>query len=244
MHDRTLERASAWSGLLYLLIFGTGWMLVAHFMPPIPPSADPAAVAGQFERRHVWLMLAAVLMMCSTFALFPVSALLVLIVRRIERHAGLVTVMMGLTLATYLVMNFYTPFSFAVAAFRTERDPALVQYASDYGFLQFIGGIPMFLMVWILSAYAILVLSPRRDPLIPRWFGYLNLWIAILYLPELLVFFFHSGPFAWNGVAGFWIPAILFIVYFAVSPAILVPAVRKLIAESESANSPVTANFS
>ncbi|AKC41403.1 hypothetical protein [Mycobacteroides chelonae] len=189
-------------------------------------------------------MLAAVLMMCSTFALFPVSALLVLIARRIERHAGLVTVMMGLTLATYLVMNFYTPFSFAVAAFRTERDPALVQYASDYGFLQFIGGIPMFLMVWILSAYAILVLSPRHDPLIPRWFGYLNLWIAILYLPELLVFFFHSGPFAWNGVVGFWIPAILFIVYFAVSPAILVPAVRTLIAESESSNTLTKAHFS
>lgn len=112
-------------------------------------------------------MLAAVLMMCSTFALFPVSALLVLIARRIERQVGMVTVMMGLTLATYLVMNFYTPFSFGIAAFRTERDPALVQYASDYGFLQFMGGIPMFLMVWLLSAYAILVLSPRHDPVVP-----------------------------------------------------------------------------
>ena len=71
MQDRTLERASAWSGLFYLLLFGTGWMLVAHFMPPIPPSAGPAEVAAQFQQRHVWLMLAAVLMMCSTFALFP-----------------------------------------------------------------------------------------------------------------------------------------------------------------------------
>ncbi len=232
MQNRVLERASAWSGLFYLALFGTGWLLVARFMPPVPPSAGPAQVASQFAQRHVWLTLAAVLMMCSTFALFPVSALLVLIARRIERQVGMVTVMMGLTLATYLVMNFYTPFSFGMAAFRTERDPALVQYASDYGFLQFMGGIPMFLMVWLLSAYAILVLSPRHQPVVPRWFGYLNLWIAILYLPELLVFFFHSGAFAWNGVVGFWIPAILFIVYFAISPVILIPLVRKLIAES------------
>ncbi len=167
MQNRMLERASACSGLIYLVLFGTGWLLVARFMPPIPPAAGPAEVAAQFEQRHVWLMLAAVLMMCSTFALFPVSALLVLIARRIERQVGMVTVMMGLTLATYLVMNFYTPFSFGMAAFRTERDPALVQYASDYGFLQFMGGIPMFLMVWLLSAYAILVLSPRHDPVVP-----------------------------------------------------------------------------
>ncbi|SHT05300.1 Uncharacterised protein [Mycobacteroides abscessus subsp. abscessus] len=54
------------------------------------------------------------------------------------------------------------------------------------------------------------------------------------------MFFFHSGPFAWNGVVGFWIPAILFIVYFAISPVILIPLVRKLIAEStETAVTPV-----
>lgn len=99
MQNRVLERASAWSGLFYLLLFGTGWLLVARFMPPIPPSAGPAQVASQFAQRHAWLMLAAVLMMCSTFALFPVSALLVLIARRIERQVGMVTVMMGLTLA-------------------------------------------------------------------------------------------------------------------------------------------------
>ncbi len=231
MQSRWLERASAWCGLVYLLVFGTGWVFVARFFPPIPPSANPGQVAAQFQQHHGMLMLAAVLMMCSTFVLFPVSALLILIARAIERQIGMVTVMMALTVATYLVFNFYTPFSFAMAAFRPDRDTEIVQYASDYGFLQFMGGIPMFLMVWVLSAYAILVLNPRENPIVPRWFGYLNLWIAILYLPELLVFFFHSGPFAWNGIVGFWIPAVLFIVYFAATPVIMVPLVRKLFPE-------------
>lgn len=223
-----LERASAWCGLVYLLIFGTGWLVLAHFVPPIPPSAGPAEVTSLFIERQGWQMLAAVLMMCSTFVLFPVMALLVLIARRIEGQVGLVTVMIALTSATSLVFNFYTPFSFAMAAFRPDRDPKLIQYASDYGFMQFMGGIPMFLLLWVLSAYAILVLSPRENPLVPRWFGYLNAWIAVLYLPELLVFFFHTGPFAWNGFVGFWIPAVLFVIYFAVTPFILIPVVRKL----------------
>ncbi|MFD6108155.1 hypothetical protein ACFWFQ_36500, partial [Nocardia salmonicida] len=146
---------------------------------------------------------------------------------------GMLTLMMGFTLATYLVFNFYTPFSFAMAAFRSDRDPDLVQYASDYGFLQFMGGIPMFVLVWVLIAYGVLVMSPREDPIAPRWFGYLNLWIAVLYLPELLVFFFHDGPFAWNGLIGFWIPAVLFIVFFVVSPLVLVPIVDKHFAIEE-----------
>ncbi len=240
MQSRILERVSAWFGLVYLVIFGAGWVLAARFFPPIPPGAGPEEVANQFRENHGMLMLAAVLMMCSTFALFPVSALLIMVARRIERQIGMVTIMLALTLATYLVFNFYTPFSFAMAAFRPDRDAALVQYASDYGFLQFMGGIPMFLMVWVLSAYAILVLNPRHDPVVPRWFGYLNLWIAILYLPELLVFFFHDGPFAWNGVVGFWIPAILFIVYFVASPFLLVPLVREMFPENEAVDQEVS----
>lgn len=244
MHNRLLERASAWCGLAYLVVFGIGWLAIAHFMPPIPPAAGPEAVAHQFHERHGWLMLASVIMMFSTFILFPVFSLLVMIARKIEGSAGMVTIMLVLTAATSLVFNFYVPFSFAMAAFRPDRDPSIVQYASDYGFLQFMGGIPMFLLVWMLSAYAILVLSPRRDPLVPRWFGYLNLWCAILYLPELLVFFFHTGPFAWNGVVGFWIPAVLFFIYFATTPVILVPVVRKMFSDPLASNNRVAAHLS
>ncbi|WP_290510533.1 hypothetical protein [Alcanivorax sp.] len=227
MNHRFLERGAAWCGLVYLMLFGMGWLVLAHFFPPIAPTRNAAEVARIFEERHVILMLASVFMMCSTWALLPVSALLVMIIRKIEGGVGMVTLMIGFTLATYLVMNFYTPFSFALAAFRPDRAPEIVQYASDYAFLQFMGGIPMFLGVWALSAYAILVQSPRENPMIPRWFGYFNLWAAILYLPELLVFFFKDGPFAWDGIIGFWIPAIIFIIYFLLTPFILVPVVRK-----------------
>ncbi|MFF0496363.1 hypothetical protein ACFYU5_08175 [Nocardia aobensis] len=225
--DRLLERIGAWGGLAYLLVFGAGWLLVARFFPPIPPSNDASAVAQQFQDRRIPLMVASVMLMCSTFFLFPFSALWVMVVRKLEGRVGMATLMLGFTFATYMVSNFYTPFSFAMSAFRPERDAELIQYSSDYGFLQFVGGIPLFLMVWIISAYVVLFSSSRRAPIVPRWYGYFTLWIAVLYLPELLVFFFKTGPFAWNGIVGFWIPAVLFIAYFLVSPFILVPLVKR-----------------
>lgn len=225
--DRFLLRAGAWSGLAYLLVFGAGWLVLAHFFPPIAPSADAATVAERYQDHHLTLTLAAVCIMVSTVVVLPVSALLVRIVVLIERGVGMLTLMMGFSLATFLVLNFYSGFSFVTAAFRSARSPEIVQYANDWGFLQFMGGIPMFLMIWVLLAYAILVTDSREDPVLPRWAGYANLWIAVLYLPELLVFFFKTGPFAWNGLIGFWIPAILFIAFFLVSPFVLRPVVRR-----------------
>lgn len=226
--DRFLLRAGVWSGLAYLLVFGAGWLLLARFFPPIAPAADAATVAERFREDHLPLMLAGVCIMVSTVVLLPVSALLVRLVVLIERGVGMLTLMMGFSLATLLVLNFYSGFSFATAAFRSARAPEVVQYASDWGFLQFMGGIAMFLPIWLIAAYAILVTDRGRgEPVFPRWVGYANLWIAVLYLPELLVFFFTTGPFAWDGLIGFWIPAVLFIAFFAASPFVLRPVVRR-----------------
>ncbi len=227
MNNRLLERVGAWGGLAYLVVFGTGWLNLAHFMPPIAPAASAADVAALFQDRHVPLMLASVIMMCSTWALVPYSALLALIFRKIEGGVGMLTLMMAFTLVSFQVLNFYMGLSFAIAAFRPERTPELILLATDSGFLQVLGGIPMFLGIWSLSAYAILVASPRQNPILPRWFGYVNLWAAIALLPELLVFFFKTGPFAWNGLLGFWIPTLATVVYCVLTPVAFVPVVRK-----------------
>lgn len=225
--DRFLLRMALWSGPAYLLTFGAGWLVLARFVPPVPPSNGAAEVAARYADNHVALMLASVLIMVSTMVVMPVCALLVRVVALIEEGVGLLTLVIGFTLVTFLVVNFYAGFSFATAGFRLDRSPELVQYANDWGFLQFMGGIPLFLMTWVISAYAVLVTQSREDPVLPRWVGYANAWIAVLYLPELLVFFFKDGPFAWDGLIGFWIPAVLFVAYFLAAPFVLGPVVKR-----------------
>lgn len=228
MKNNRLEMIGAWSGLAYVMVFGLGWMILAQFFPPISPAAGPAEVAQIFQERRIPLMLASVIMMVSVVVILPCSALLLLISHKIEQRVGMITVMLAVTMATSMVVSFYTPLSWAVAAFRPERSAELILLMSDIGFLQFMGGIPMFIMTWFLIAYGVLVMSPRENPIIPRWFGYLCLWIGILYITELLIYFFKVGPFAWDGIVGFWIPAILFMVFFFATPFVLVPAVKRL----------------
>ncbi|MBO0854292.1 MAG: hypothetical protein J2P18_11035 [Nocardia sp.] len=172
-------------------------------------------------------MLGAVAIMVSTVMLLPLGALLVLLVHKIEGGVSILTLMMAFSVTTLMVLNFYGGLAFDAAAFRTDRPDAIVQALNDLGFLQPIGGTPLFLAIFGVLAYAILITQSRGEEIFPRWFGYVNLLVVVLYLPEVLAFIFKTGPFAWNGVVGFWIPAIILIGYLAPSPFILRVAVRR-----------------
>lgn len=41
----------------------------------------------------------------------------------------------------------------------------------------------------------------------PRWCCFAMLWIAVLSMTGSVAIFFFGGPFAWNGILAFWIPA-------------------------------------
>ena len=45
-----------------------------------------------------------------------------------------------------------------------------------------------------------------ENPVFPRWFGYQSIMTFLLLVPDQMLFFFKTGPFAWNGLLGFWIP--------------------------------------
>jgi hypothetical protein len=51
---------------------------------------------------------------------------------------------------------------------------------------------------------------PEVTNVYPRWVGFFNIWIAVGMATSSVIPFFITGPFAWNGVVGFWIPATVF----------------------------------
>lgn len=51
------------------------------------------------------------------------------------------------------------------------------------------------------------------NPVFPRWYSFLMLWIALGTSTGCIGIFFFKGPFAWNGVISFWIPALAFCVW-------------------------------
>lgn len=225
MKNNFLERLGAWSGLIWFMLFGLGWIL-SEWIPPISPDMTAVEVAEVYKEHHYQLLLGGVLMMLSAFFVGPVTALIVLLMNKIEKRMGALSIVMIVTGATSAVNICLSGVFYAAAAFRPERSPEVVQGLMDFGMLFFFGGISAFIGFFGWTAYASLVLDDRNNPVIPRWFGYLCLWTTIVLIPDVLVFFFKTGPFAWDGIIGFWIPLALFIITFTASPFALKKSVE------------------
>ena len=87
---------------------------------------------------------------------------------------------------------------------------------NDMAWLQFIGGITMYLAMPLSVAVAAFC-DKSANPVFPRWAGFVNLFLVLIMIPDQLLFFFHTGPFAWNGIFGLWVPLIGFSGFWVVS---------------------------
>lgn len=225
-----LERLGIWSGLGAILVFGLSWLILARLAPPVSPLASAPEVAAFFLGKGWVMVLAGAGIIGAIFLMFPASALMVILVNGMERRQpiGMMTIMMGFVALTNIVVIFYLGVSWIWAAFRPDQNPELVRFAYDFGFLSFFGGIPMFVQMFFIPAYAILVECPKEQALMPRWFGYLCLLSGMVFMPAPLIYFFKSGPFAWDGIINFWIPLADLGIFFSITPFVWGPALEKL----------------
>jgi hypothetical protein len=122
---------------------------------------------------------------------------------------------------------------FAITAFRSDRADDSTLLLNDMSWILLVMPWPPFMAQNFAFAFAILS-DPRSTPLFPRWLGYLNIWAPIVFTPGAILQFFKSGPFAWNGIFVFWIPATVFVVQFTVNVIWLLKAINAEARETAS----------
>ena len=90
----------------------------------------------------------------------------------------------------------------------------------------------VFVMVYpeyILQLVAIAVvgfMDKREQPLLPRWACFATLWVAVAGIGGGFACFFTTGPFAWNGIIGFWIPIVCYLAWLMI---VLLPQLLKAV---------------
>jgi len=104
--------------------------------------------------------------------------------------------------AVTVVINMFPQLLFAIAAFRVERDPADIVLLNDVAWLLLFTGVTPFMIQNVAIGVAIL---RDRTEVFPRWLAYLNFLVALSFVPDVMAYFFKTGPFAWNGVFVFWL---------------------------------------
>jgi hypothetical protein len=211
-----LLRFTSWSGYIYIAFLMVGIWPLAGFFPSQPPSLNPAEIAQVYEDNRQGIRFGMVLVLVGSMFYVPWTAILAKLIMRVEGRAGILTYCQIIAGCCNVLLTAYPGGWWLVAAYRPERSAELVQLLNDISWSQFLGVISPFYFVPLSIAYAAFADSGDEAPIIPRWVGWFNLWFFSTLIPLSIIFWFHSGPFAWNGIFGFYLPFSIFWVWFFV----------------------------
>ena len=220
----------AYAALGYLGLLCIGWWGMAGFIPPLSPMMTETEIAENFRNNLFGIRAGMVVTMFGAMMAMPLGATAGYFISRIEGFFGPLSMLQIMGAAGMAVLTFYPPMWWLIASFRPERPEALTQLMSDAAWMQWVGGLTIYYPTIISIAIAAFM-DKSEHPVFPRWFGYANLWMALLLLPGQMIFFFKIGPFAWNGLIAFWVAFSVFGMWFPVAFYLLRKAVLRLEAE-------------
>lgn len=201
MNTKVLN-AAALGGPAALVVTLIGWLVAGMLPLPHGPSDSTAEVVSFFTDEPNRVMAGFVLSSLGVVLMLPMLALISVHMLRMEGRTPVLAFSQLMAGATTILINMFPQMIFAIAAFRVGRDPEDIVLLNDLAWLLLFTGIMPFIAQNVVIGIAVL-----RDPneIFPRWIGFLNLWVALAFVPDVLAYFFKTGPFAWNGVFVFWL---------------------------------------
>ncbi len=217
----------AWAALLYPVLLILGWWCLAGFVPPIAPTATASELVSTYQQNAVWIRAGMVVTMLGATMAMPLGATVAYLISRIEGFFGPLSILQVMGAVGMAILTFYPPMWWLISIYRPERSAELTLTLSDAGWLQWVGGLTIYYPTIITIAIAAFI-DKSPEPAFPRWFGYANLWLVILLLPGQMIFFFKTGPLAWNGLIAFYLAFIVFGLWFPVAFYVLRTAILRL----------------
>jgi hypothetical protein len=210
----------------FVVLFTLGWWVIASYVPPMLPTLTAEEVSSFYQSNTGAIRFGLMLTMISAALTAPWVAVIAVQMKRIEGDFPVLTYAQLVAGAVGIIILLVPPMIWTAAAFRPDRDPELIRLLNDLAWLMFIMTFsPAFIQNLVIG---LAIFSDKNETLVfPRWLGYFNIWVAILFIPGGLITFFKTGPFAWNGLLAFWVPLWIFFAWFFVMFAALLKTIKQ-----------------
>lgn len=213
---RRVWMASILSWPVGFALFAIGFIFVAGFVPPPSPEWSAERIT-QFYAENTTSIRIGLLMTLfgSGIALLPFYTVVSAEIRKIEgRPSVLAPMQMGGAVALVLIFQIIG-LLWLLGTYRLDRAPDVTQAMMDYGWFAWTMFIITYEIQWICLTIASFM-DIRERPVWPRWAAYVFMWTALAGPGGVCAVFVKHGPLAWNGLLGFWIPAIAFAIGMSV----------------------------
>lgn len=227
----------AWSGSATVVVTLAGWLIAGIL--PLPPAANQSAaeIANFYGDSPTRVLFGLVVSGLGVSLVFPLVAVIGVHMVRMEGRTPLLTFLQLVTGAATGVFLLVPTLMMAVCAFRPERAPRADADAERPRLAALPHADPA-----VHDSERRHGLADLRDrnpePILPRWVGYLNFWVAFSFVPHVLAYFFYSVPFAWHGIFVFWLALTAYAVWLVAMGVVLRRAIRADAPRGEPATVP------
>lgn len=189
-------------GAIWLICF----LMFPGFMTPMSPAmtADEVAAFYRDPANVDRIRYSMILYNWFGIGLMPLYGVIVVQMRRMVLYSEVFAYGFLATAAAGATLFAITDLYFQLAAFRPDRDPAIMQLLNDMAWITFTAPVT-FIMAQCLSLALGIYLDRQPKPVFSAWVGHFNVLVAIVVAPAVLSSMHLTGPFAWDGFWSFWV---------------------------------------
>lgn len=205
---QNIEKLGVICGPLFLVCYVIA-MLFAGYLPPMAPSMPMDELLAFYQDNTLRIRVGQILMLISSAILVPWFAVVSRQIASREPGFPMLAAMQfggGILLVVFFQL---CSMLWIANSYRLEADPTAIRLVHDASWLIFVMVFPCYTIQMFCIGFAGL-LDKSATPLWPRTISYYNLWVGVGGAGGTFAIFVYGGPFAWNGLVGFWIPVLLF----------------------------------
>jgi hypothetical protein len=215
-------------GPLFTLSSLVGWLILSQGLAPFDPSASAASTAADYADKDFGIILGSTIFLigCGLLVFWVVQ--LSLMMARLEGRRPLlagVQLVGGIGVVTFVSSACCL---WVGAAFRaSDATPDVTVALNDAGWFTFMLTWPGLSLQMVAAGLVVWLARDRTDNLGPGWVGiYCFVSAAIIALVGLVAFT-KTGPFAWNGALGYYLPFAVWGVSFELLSWSMLRAIRR-----------------
>lgn len=229
------QRWSIYLGPIFVITFVIFWAWMGKNLPPPHPDWPAEAFTDRYVNDLASIRVGFLVALVTICFYLPWTAYVTTRMKRIE--TGPYPVLSYLQLMggalTVMVVSI-SMWCWVVAAQRPERLPEITQMLTDAGWLM---NDTVYMCTTLqMFAMALCFLSDKKgakNPVMPNWACYLTIFCGATFFPASLTAVLRDGPFAYDGLIGFWLPYPAWLIWMFVASYYLVKDLNRRVRDGE-----------
>jgi len=241
------QKVLIWWSVLFGLIYFAALAFCLHLLPTPSAQQSPAEIAQYYGEHSLLVRMGAALAALTGAFMMP---WVVVLTTQLYRHEKLRdkadfpvwTVMAAANgaLATVIIV---IPTNFlGTAAYAPDRASDVTTALHELGILMWLSGDQWAIFFALSVAVVCLIPNSVKHSPFPRWYGYMAIIVAVGSSPSVVIYLTRTGPFAWNGLLGYWVPMMVFVFWFPAGMVLLYKAINAQMRELASVPPKVLSN--